>query len=83
VIATASGSLKVVDAAVRFAEEARAAVEATGRAVLDEAIEAGEKVPYALEAYVPRVTAERSVPTLRALFDRCFREGFHRAREEP
>lgn len=81
-IATASGSLKVIDASTRFAKEARATVEATARAVLDEAIANGERVPYALEAYVPRVTAERAEPALRTLFDQCFRAGFRRARDE-
>jgi len=74
--------MRAVGVGESYAGLARQVVERHGRGVLAEAVEQGAKVPDHLEAYVPRATAERAEPELRALFERCFRAGVERRRSE-
>lgn len=79
---TSSGSLKVVNAPDGYAGIAAPVVEAAIRSVLDEAIAAGERVPFGLEVYVPREAARRARDELLDVLRRCYRGGYERGRSE-
>lgn len=77
---TSSGSVKAITAPQRFAAEAGVVITAVTRQVVDEAVEAGERIPYGFEAYFARVVGQRAPEKLRSLFERCWRDGFGHGR---